>query len=150
MRILIFIMYFFSLLASSQEYTKNEITIYHPILKITSESSKIGAGYFKIINNSNQTIFLKEIISNISKKLEIHEVVEEANTFKMRPVKKFIAIKAREELIFKSKSYHAMFLNFTEPLKDKDMVSAELVFSNNLIIPVKFKIILGNATHKHN
>ena len=62
MRILIFIMYFFSLLASSHEYTKNEITIYHPILKITSETSKIGAGYFKIINNSNQTIFLKEIM----------------------------------------------------------------------------------------
>ena len=52
MRILILIFYLFSYLVLSHEYEKNNIVVDHPILKINSDRSKVGAGYMKIINNS--------------------------------------------------------------------------------------------------
>ena len=74
MRLTFIIIYFFSFLANSHEYNKNEVIIDHPIIKVSSADSKIGAGYFKVINNSNEHLYLREIVASISTKIEIHEV----------------------------------------------------------------------------
>ena len=86
MRILIIFIYLFSYLVFCHEYEKNNIIVDHPILKINSDRSKVGAGYMKIINNSNSDIYFSKISSEISKKLEIHEIIEENNIYKMRPI----------------------------------------------------------------
>ena len=74
MRILIIIFYLFSYLVLSHEYEKNNIVVDHPILKINSDRSKVGAGYMKIINNSTSDIYFNKISTKISKRIEIHEL----------------------------------------------------------------------------
>ena len=150
MRILIIIIYLFSNFVFCHEYEKNNIIVDHPILKINSERSKVGAGYMKIINNSTSDIYFSKISSEISERLEIHEIIEENNTYKMRPVENALLIPSGGEIIFKSKSYHAMFYNFNSTLNNNDYIDATLYFNNKLTIPVKFKVIIkNNSNHEH-
>ena len=150
MRILIIFIYLFSFLVLCHEYEKNNIIVDHPILQINSDRSKVGAGYMKIINNSTSDIYFSKISSEISKRLEIHEIIEENNTYKMRPIENALLIPSGGEIIFKSKSYHAMFYNFNSTLNNNDLIDATLHFSNQQKIPVKFKVIIrNNNNHQH-
>ena len=149
MRIFVFLIYFFSFLAYSHEYQKNDILIDHPIIKVNTKESKVGAGYMKIINNSQTDVYIERVTSNISEKLEIHEVVNDNNVYKMRNVEKPLLIPAGGNLAFKAKSYHVMFYNIFNTLDSDNFVSANLHFNNNLIIPIKFKVVLTNINHTH-
>ena len=149
MRNLIIIIYFFIIYANSHEYKKNNVIVDHPILKVNSDKAKVGAGYLKIINNSKKNIYFKNIESDVSKKQEVHEVIKENDIYKMRPIQESMRVLPGEELVLKAKSYHIMFFNFIQPLKNNDMINANLIFEQALTIPIKFKIVIGNSEHKH-
>ena len=149
MRLLILIIYLFSYIAAGHEYKKNDITIDHPVLKLTHVEANVGAGYMNIINSSNNDIYLKNISSSISKRLEIHEIILENDIYKMRAVNKNLLIPKGEELTLKAKSYHAMFFDFQSKLIKDDFIDAKIHFNNNLIIPIQFKVIVGQSNHNH-
>ena len=141
-------MFFFNILA--HEYEKNDVKVIHPVLKLVSSEGKVGAGYFTIINNGKNSVKLLGIVSNIAKRQEIHEVILDNNIYKMRPIKEGLVIKPGQELIFKSKSYHVMFFDIKKHFKSEDMVDADIMFSNNFIINVKFKVLVKEeSTHNH-
>tara|TARA_A100001011_G_C14251463_1_gene818084 strand:+ start:961 stop:1419 length:459 start_codon:yes stop_codon:yes gene_type:complete len=150
-KIIIFIHLFFILnyVALAHDYSKEDIEIDHPIIKVVKLDSKVGAGYMKIINKSNKKIKLISLEANIAKTQEIHEVIIENDVYKMRPINNGISIKPKEILEFKSKSYHFMFFNFNKNLEDNGMLDAKLVFDKELVIPIKFKVIIGNNEHHH-
>ena len=147
---LIFLIYIFFSVSNSHDYVKADITIDHPVLRIPAENANVGAGYMEIINNSADEIKLLDIEASIAKKQEIHEVVLEDKIYKMRPVKYGLLIKSNEKLIFKNKSYHFMFFNLLQNYRNNDMIEAKLIFDNDLKIPIKFKVILGNKDKDHN
>lgn len=149
MRYLFIILYFILFQAHSHQFEKNNIIIKHPILKIISTSSKIGAGYFKIINNSEKEIYLVGVSSRIAKKQEIHEVIEENNVFKMRLLKKNLLIKAGAKIEFKQQSYHIMFFELNETFKTDQMLKAKLNFNKDFFIPIEFKVVVNNSNHNH-
>ena len=68
MRYIIILPFFFSLQLHSHQYDKDNITIDHPTSKMHSNNSKVGAGYFKVINNTEDKIILDSIYSDISEK----------------------------------------------------------------------------------
>ncbi|MDC0651705.1 copper chaperone PCu(A)C [Alphaproteobacteria bacterium] len=148
MRIYIVLLYFLLNQSFAHQYEKNGIIISHPILKMVTNDGKMGAGYFKIKNNSDNKIQLVSIISNIAKKQEIHEVVEENNVYKMRPIEEALIVLPGKELIFKSKSYHVMFFGINKSHVNDEMLDAKMNFKNN-VINIKFKVLIGNQEHKH-
>ena len=150
-KIIIFIHLFFTLNFASiaHDYSKENIDIDHPIIKIVKLDSKVGAGYMKIINKSAKEIKLISLQSNIAQKQEIHEVILENDIYKMRPINNGILIKPEETLEFKSKSYHFMFFNFNKKLEDSEMLEANLIFDKGLKIPIKFKVVVGHNEHNH-
>ena len=101
MRIFIVLLYFILNQSFAHQYEKNGITISHPILKMIANDGKMGAGYFKIKNNSDNEIQLIGIDSSIAEKQEIQEVVEENGVYKMRPLKEDLIVLPGKELIFK-------------------------------------------------
>ena len=149
MRYLIILIYLFFSVSFSHEYKKNGIEVIHPVLKMVSSNGKMGAGYLKIKNNTKKKVSLVSIDSKIAKKQEIHEVLLENNTYKMRPIKKGLIILPGKELVLKSKSYHIMFFDIYEAHETDEMLDAKLNFSDNLIINVKFKVLVGNSNHSH-
>ena len=150
MRYLIIIIYFFLHSVFSHEYEKEGLKIFHPIIKVNSAKAKVGAGYFKITNNTTKSFILENISSQIAKKQEIHEVILNNDIYKMRPVSNGVEIKPGKVLEFKSKSYHIMFFNILKPLVNEEMLNAKFLFNDGLELPVKFKVVLDNHIHKNN
>ena len=150
-KILLFIYLFFILnfLSFAHDYSKDNIDVDHPIIKVVKSDSKVGAGYMKITNKSYKEIKLFSIEANIAKTQEIHEVILENDIYKMRPINTEILIKPKEILEFKPKSYHFMFSNFNRKLEDNEMLEAKLIFDNGLVIPIKFKVVIGHNGHNH-
>ena len=149
MRYLLVFIYMFFFNALTHEYEKDGIKIVRPVLKVVSSKGKVGAGYFTIINNSKKKIKLLGVAYNIAKKQEIHEVILKNNIYKMRPVKKAIVIMPEEKLAFEAKSYHVMFFDINNNIKNKDMLDAYLNFNNDLVINIKFKILMKDDTSHH-
>ena len=67
----------------------------------------------------------------------------------MRPLTNSLLIKPGEEIIFEPQSYHVMFYKFNIKVKPEQMIKANLNFNNNLLIPIEFKVIKNNISHKH-
>ena len=149
MRYIIIFLYFFLLELNSHQYEKNNVTIDHPILKMNSNNSKVGAGYFKIINNTTNKIVLDNIYSDISEKQEVHEVILINEVYKMRPLKKPLSILPGNELILKPKSYHVMFYNINRSHVADELLKAKILFNRDIEIEVNFKVVIGNDSHKH-
>ena len=133
----------------AHDYSKEDINIDHPIIKLVKLDSKVGAGYMKIINKSNKKIKLMSLEADIAKTQEIHEVILVNDIYKMRPINTEILIKPKDILEFKPKSYHFMFFNFNKELEDNEMLEAKLIFDKDLVIPIKFKVVVGHNKHHH-
>ena len=126
------------------------IIIERPILKVIKAKSKVGAGYMRIINYSEKDIKLIKIQSNIAQTQEIHEIIKKKNVYKMRPVDNGIIIKSGNQIEFKPKSYHFMFFDINNTVIEGEMLDAQLIFNNNMVIPIKFKVVIGNKNQTHN
>ena len=149
MRHLIILVYLIVFKSLTHQYEANNILIKHPIIKIPTESSELAAGYLIIENNSKNDIKLLNLESKVSEIQEIHEVVVDDNIYKMRPVKSAITIKSNSKIVFKPKSYHIMFLNLKTKLESNGFYDAKLIFSENLAINIKFKVVIGSHSHTH-
>ena len=149
MRYIVICLYFFLLELHSHQYEKDNIIIDHPILKMNSNNSKVGAGYFKIINNTANKIVLDSIYSDISEKQEMHEVILKNEVYKMRPLKKPLSILPGNELILKPKSYHVMFYNIKKSHVVDELLKAKILFNRAIEIEVNFKVVIGNDSHKN-
>jgi len=70
-KIVLFIYLFFVLncVAFAHDYSKDNVNVDHPIIKIVKPNSKVGAGYMKIINESNKEIFDKIHKGNQQKRI---------------------------------------------------------------------------------
>ena len=135
MRYLLVLVYFFLFHVNGHQFEKNNVIIKQPIIKVNKNSTKVGAGYFKIFNNSQKSISLLGIESKISDKQEVHEVIEDNNVFKMRPITKGLLIEPRTSIEFKPQSYQ--------------MIEAKLNFDDDFFIPIKFKVIINHGKHNH-
>ena len=116
---------------------------------MNSNNSKVGAGYFKIINNTTNKIVLDNIYSDISEKQEVHEVILINEVYKMRPLKKPLSILPGNELILKPKSYHVMFYNIKKSHVVDELLKAKILFNRAIEIEVNFKVVIVNDPHKH-
>ncbi len=150
MRYLVILVYLIVFKSLTHQYEANNILIKHPIIKIPTENSELAAGYLSIENNSKNDIKLLRLESKVSEIQEIHEVIVDDGIYKMRPVKSTITIQSNNKIVFKPKSYHIMFLNLKEKLELDGFYDAKLIFSNNLAINIKFKVVIGSHSHTHN
>ena len=149
MRSLIFFLFLIPFCNLAHEYKDSNIVIKHPVLKLISKDSNTAAGYLSIENNSRKEIVFKGIISDIAKKQELHEVILKNNVYKMRPVQHGIFIKPGNRLELKQKSYHLMFFDINKSQLANEMIEAKLIFDNNMVINVKFKLEIGYVSHSH-
>ena len=149
MHFLIIFLFSISFCNLAHEYKDSNIVIKRPVLKLMSKNSNTAAGYLSIENKSNNDIVFKGITSDIAKIQEIHEIILKKNVYKMRPVEYGVSIKPGNKLELKPKSYHLMFYDINMSQLSKEMIEAKLIFDNNILINVKFKVEIGNISHSH-
>ncbi|MBE0491028.1 MAG: copper chaperone PCu(A)C [Sulfurospirillum sp.] len=105
-----------------------------------------SASFMRILNNSDNTVQLVAANSDAALHVELHEHIMENGMMKMQQIS-HIAIAPHSETILQPGGLHVMLLGLKKPLKAGDMVTIELIFSNNETItlhevPVK-SVMMG-------
>jgi copper(I)-binding protein len=123
-----------------------DLTVTSPWTRATPGGSKIAGGYLKITNNGNSADRFVGATSDVSDRVEIHEMSISDGVMKMRPLPNGLEIKPGETVELKSGGYHLMFMDLKQPLKPGDTFKATLQFEKAGPLEVNFNVnALGAA-----
>lgn len=126
--------------SSTQHHLKQPISVTNAWVRIVPKIAKNSAIYMEIQNNSNQDDELLEVVSNISKYVELHNVSKKNGMMTMHQVSK-INIPAKQITSLKPGSFHIMLIDLKEYIHKHSHVSVTLKFKYHpnitLNIPAK-------------
>ena len=117
----------------SDSYKLQNLVIDHAYAFATS--SKNGAAYFHIKNQSDSSDELTGATSPIAKKTSLHQHIHEDNIVKMRPVAS-ISIPANGKILLKPGGYHVMLMGLQQPLDAGKQFPLQLTFKKSGTIDI--------------
>jgi periplasmic copper chaperone A len=117
-----------------------DLTVTSPWTRATPGGSKIAGGYLKITNSGNSADRFVGTKSDVSDRVEIHEMSMSDSVMKMRPLPNGLEIKPGETVELKSGGYHLMFMDLKQPLKPGDTFKATLQFEKAGPLNVDFSV----------
>jgi copper(I)-binding protein len=123
-----------------------DLTVASPWTRATPGGSKIAGGYLKITNNGAAADRFVGAKSDVSDRVEIHEMSMSDSVMKMRPLPNGLEIKPGETVELKSGGYHLMFMDLKQPLKPGDTFKATLQFEKAGPLEVNFNVNALGAT----
>ena len=148
---LIFIFYTSSSFANSISF--NGLVISDFWIKATIGKHNMTSGYLTIENTSNIDERLVLLTSEISKKIQLHNIVVKNDIMKMKNLTDGVVIKANSKVSFKPGSYHIMFMKLQKPLIVMNQYQVTLKFENSGSVIVEMPVHnkkSNNKTKKHN
>jgi periplasmic copper chaperone A len=149
-------------IASAHDYKVGTLRIVDPWTRATPKGATVGGGFFKVTNNGTEPDRLVGGSSPISARFEIHEMSMDNGVMKMRQLKDGIVIKPGETVEFKPGSFHLMFVDLKEPIKEGERLKGTLEFEKAGKVDVEYVAVAvgaspsghkptdgGSATHNH-
>lgn len=135
-------------LASAHDYTKGAIKIDHPWSRATPRGAQVAGGYLVIENKGADADRLVSATSEISGRVELHEMTVQNGVMKMRPLVRGLEIEPGATAKFEPGGLHVMFMNLKRPLKQGDKFKGTLVFEKAGPIEVQFNVeAMGGPGH---
>jgi copper(I)-binding protein len=125
--------------AQAQDITAGSLKISAPWIRATPKGASVGGGYMTIANSGNAGDRLVGGTSDVSNRLEIHEMSMEGGVMKMRPVRG-LDIKPGQTVELKPGGYHVMFVGLKQPLEQGQHVKATLRFEKAGDVAVDFTV----------
>jgi len=126
--------------ATGQEYKAGTITIETPWTRATPTGSKVAGGFMKLKNTGKETDRLVGGSVTVAGKFEVHEMAMINNIMKMRELDKGLEIKPGQSIELKPGSYHVMFMDMKQPMKEGDKVKGALVFEKAGKVEVEYTV----------
>lgn len=124
-----FIIFVLVLFVFTETYTKNnsgKSLVFHGAYAFSSfKGQKASAIYLTLMNTSNKSVIIKSLKSEVGKKLEIHEIINENNITKMKKINNFI-IKGNETIFFQPGGTHIMVFGLNKELEDKETFEIDI------------------------
>jgi len=120
--------------------TAGSLTIATPWLRATPNGAKVAGGYLSITNKGSESDRLISATLPVAPKGAIHEMSMDNGMMRMNELPDGLEIKPGETVILKPGSYHIMFEDLSEPLKQGDMVEGTLTFAKAGKVNVTFKV----------
>ena len=124
-------------------------------IKSSIGNHKITSGYLKIKNTNNFDERLISVVSDFSKKTELHGMAVKNDIMTMKKLDNGLMIRAGTEIHLRPGSYHLMFINLNGQVKVMNSYKVNFIFENSgsvmIDMPVlekKFKVDY-NHNHKH-
>ena len=125
-------------------------------IKPSIGNHKMTSGYLKIKNTNNRDERLISVVSDFSKKSELHEMAVKNDIMTMKKLDNGLTIRAGSEIHLKPGGYHLMFINLNDQVKIMNNYKVNLIFKNSgsltIDMPVlekKFKADNHRHNHKH-
>ena len=140
--------------AQAEDVTVGGFKISAPWARATPKGASVGGGYMKITNTGTAPDRLVGGTTDISRRLEVHEMKMEDGVMKMRPVANGIEIKPGQTVSLDPSGYHVMFVGLNEQLMQGGHFKAALQFANAGKVDVDFTIEgigaqTGGGDHDH-
>ena len=117
-----------------------------PWARATPKGATIGGGYLKITNTGTVPDRLVGGSSQVSGKLEVHQMSMSGGVMKMRPVFGGLEIKPGETVEFKPGGMHVMFVGLKQQLQQGQHFKATLQFEKAGSVDVDFSVAGIGAT----
>jgi copper(I)-binding protein len=121
-------------------FKRGDLTVTSPWTRATPGGAKIAGGYLKITNNGSLADRFIGAKSDVSDRVEVHEMSMSDGIMKMRPLPNGLEIKPGETVELKSGGYHLMFMDLKQPLKPGDTFEAKLQFEKAGSLEVNFSV----------
>ena len=133
--------------AYAHDYTKGSLKIDRPWSRATPHGAQVAGGYLVIENKGASADRLVRITSDISGRVEMHEMTVQNGIMKMRPLARGLEIKPAATVRFEPGGYHVMFMNLKHPLKQGEKFKGTLVFEKAGTIEVE--ALGASPSHGH-
>ena len=104
------------------------------------KNQKSTAVYLTIINNSRRAVDILSLNTDVAKKAEIHDIIEEGNIVKMKKINK-LKIKKGENLFLQPGGKHIMLFGLNKRLEDKEKFLIFFETSNKKNISAEITVI---------
>jgi copper(I)-binding protein len=124
----------------AQEYMMGPIKIAHPWARATPQGASVGAGYLKITNLGATADRFIGGTTDVSERLEIHQMSMGNGVMKMREQATGLEIKPGETVEFEPSGYHLMFVGLKKQLMQGEHVNATLKFEKAGTVSVEFNV----------
>lgn len=127
--------------AAAQDAVKiGSIEISRPWARATPKGASVSAGYLKITNTGSDSDRLVGGSSDISGRVEVHEMTMADGVMRMRPVTNGLEIKPGQSVELKPSSYHLMFVGLKRPLQRGEKIKGILKFEKAGSADVEFSV----------
>jgi uncharacterized protein YcnI/copper(I)-binding protein len=140
--------------SGADTFKVGDVTVASPWTRATPGGAKVAGGYLKLTNNGTTADKLVGGATDISGRVEIHEMAMSGGIMQMRPLNEGLELKAGQSVELKPGGYHMMFLDLKRQLKEGETVKATLQFEKAGKVDITFKVgPVGGASapneHKH-
>ena len=157
--VLKFLYLFTFILLSSQSFSET-ITFKGLVLsdfwiKKVIANNNITAGYIKIENKNEKNERLISVVSDFSKRTELHYMSIKNDIMIMKHLEDGMLIKSKSQINLKPRSFHIMFIDLTKSFNKTSYQKVKFNFENagsiiiNMPIINKAKILKDKKKHHH-
>jgi hypothetical protein len=126
--------------ALAHDYQAGSILFEHPWTRATPPGAKVAGGFMKLQNTGKEPDRLIGGSAAVAGKFEVHEMAMVNNVMKMRELENGIEIKPGQNVELKPGSFHVMFMDLKQQIKEGDRVKGTLVFEKAGTVEVEFKV----------
>lgn len=126
--------------AQAADVTAGGLTISTPWSRATPKGAPAGVGYLTITNHGGTPDRLIGGQSDVSSRIEIHEMSMDNGIMRMRPMAQGIEIKPGETVALKPGGNHMMFVGLKGQLTQGQHVKATLSFEKAGKVDVEFSV----------
>jgi copper(I)-binding protein len=132
--------------AAAHDYKVGTLQIVHPWTRATPKGSTVAGGFLKITNNGAAPDRLVGGSSPISGRFEVHEMAMDKGIMRMRMLKDGLVIKPGETVELKPGSFHVMFIDLKEPIKEGERLKGTLEFEKAGKVEVEYVAVAVGAS----
>lgn len=126
--------------AFAHGYKLGALEIGHPWSRATPKSAPVGGGFLTVTNAGTTPDRLVSVTSDVSEKVEIHEMAIVDGVMKMRALDGGLAVPAGGKVELKPGGYHVMFIGLKAPLVAGGSFKGTLNFEKAGKVDVEFKV----------
>jgi copper(I)-binding protein len=126
--------------AQAEDVMAGSLKISAAWARATPKGASVGGGYMTIANTGTTPDRLIGGASDVSSRVEIHDMSMDNGVMKMRPVANGLEIKPGQTVEFRPGGYHVMFLGLKKGLEQGQQVKATLAFEKAGKVSVNFAV----------
>jgi copper(I)-binding protein len=135
--------------AFAHDFTIGEIELDQPWSRATAPGTPTGAGYV-VIDNDGAADRLVSATAEIAGRTEIHEMSMNAGVMTMRALPDGLEIPADGEVKLEPGSYHLMFFDLKQPIREGERFKGTLTFEKAGTVDIEFAVAKAGAKKTDN